>query len=51
VVDEAMELILEMGGEDYLDNFHFIYASGKKGFATTEVDVFEPRKTPEYTKA
>ena len=34
VVNEAMELILEMGGDDYLDNFHFIYASAKDGFAT-----------------
>ncbi|MDA8564302.1 translational GTPase TypA [Mariniblastus sp.] len=38
VVDEAMELILEMGGEEYLDNFHFIYASAKNGFATHELD-------------
>ena len=34
VVDEAMELILEMGGEEFLDNFNFIYASAKEGFAT-----------------
>ena len=40
VVDEAMELILEMGGEEYLDNFHFIYASAKEGFATHEPDTF-----------
>ena len=38
VVDEAMELILEMGGEDYLDNFHFIYASAKDGYATHDLD-------------
>ena len=31
VVDEAMELIVEMGGEEYLDNFHFIYASASDG--------------------
>ena len=38
VVDEAMELILEMGGEEYLDNFHFIYASAKNGFATHDLE-------------
>ena len=38
VVNEAMELILEMGGEDFLDNFHYIYASAKDGFATTDPD-------------
>ena len=38
VVDEAMELILEMGGEEYLDNFHYIYASAKEGFATNDLD-------------
>jgi GTP-binding protein len=37
VVDEAMELILEMGGEDYLDNFHYIYASAKDGYATSDL--------------
>ncbi|MFK7766200.1 MAG: translational GTPase TypA [Mariniblastus sp.] len=46
VVDEAMELILEMGGEEYLDNFNFIYASAKDGFATTEPDVFEGNMEP-----
>ncbi|MEM7454798.1 MAG: translational GTPase TypA [Planctomycetota bacterium] len=38
VVDEAMELICEMGGEQYLDDFHYIYASAKEGFATTDID-------------
>ena len=38
VVNEAMELILEMGGEEFLDNFHYIYASAKDGFATTDPD-------------
>ena len=38
VVNEAMELIVEMGGEDFLDNFHYIYASAKDGFATTDPD-------------
>ena len=38
VVTEAMELICEMGGEEFLDNFHHIYASAKEGFATTSMD-------------
>jgi GTP-binding protein len=36
VVDETMELILELGGEHFLDNFHHIYASAKEGYATCD---------------
>lgn len=46
VVDEAMELIVEMGGEHYLDNFHFIYASAKEGFATEDPEVFSGNMEP-----
>ena len=46
VVDEAMELILEMGGEEYLDNFHYIYASAKDGYATMEPETFEGNMEP-----
>ena len=46
VVDEAMELILEMGGEEYLDNFHYIYASAKDGYATTQPETFEGNMEP-----
>ena len=38
VVDEAMELIVDMGGEEYLDQFHHIYASAKDGYAKLELD-------------
>jgi len=38
VVDEAMELICEMGGDEFLDNFNFIYASAKDGYATHDLD-------------
>jgi GTP-binding protein len=38
VVDEAMELILELGGEEYLDNFVYLYASAKEGYATPSLD-------------
>lgn len=46
VVDEAMELILEMGGESYLDNFHYIYASAKEGFATLDPETFSGTMEP-----
>jgi len=46
VVDEAMELICEMGGEHFLDNFHFIYASAKEGFATDDIETFEGNMDP-----
>ncbi|MCH2181520.1 MAG: translational GTPase TypA [Mariniblastus sp.] len=38
VTSEAMELILEMGGEAFLDDFHYVYASAKNGFATSDPD-------------
>jgi len=38
VVDEAMELILDMGGEECLDNFQFIYASAREGYATHDLN-------------
>lgn len=38
VIDEAMELILEMGGESFLDDFQFIFASAKEGFASDDPD-------------
>ena len=38
VVSETMELIVEMGGEEYLDNFHHIYASAKDGYATLDLN-------------
>ena len=46
VVDEAMELICEMGGEEFLDNFHYIYASAKEGFATTDPDLESDNMNP-----
>ena len=33
-LDEAMELILEMGGEAFLDDFQYIFSSAKEGYAT-----------------
>lgn len=34
VVDEALELLVDLGGEEYLDNFHYIFTSAKDGYAT-----------------
>lgn len=34
VLDETLELILELGGEDHLEHFHYILASAKEGYAT-----------------
>lgn len=34
VINESMELILEMGGESFLDDFHYIFTSAKDGYAT-----------------
>lgn len=38
VLDEAMELILEMGGEEFLDDFKYIFTSAKDGYATHDMD-------------
>lgn len=37
-LDEAMELILEMGGEEFLDDFQYIFSSAKEGYATHDKD-------------
>jgi GTP-binding protein len=34
VLDETLELILELGGEQYLEHFHFMLASAREGYAT-----------------
>lgn len=34
VLDETLELILELGGEDFLEHFHYMLASAKEGYAT-----------------
>lgn len=34
VVDEALELLVDLGGEAYLDDFHYIFTSAKEGYAT-----------------
>ena len=34
VIDEALMLLVELGGEKYMDNFDMIFTSGKQGYAT-----------------
>lgn len=38
-LDEALELLAELGGDDQLDNASYVYASAKEGFATIDPDV------------
>ena len=39
VVDETLELLLELGAEDAIDEFHHIFTSAKDGYATSDPDV------------
>ncbi len=34
VLDETHELMIELGGESYLEHFNYLFMSGKQGFAT-----------------
>ncbi|MEM7476677.1 MAG: translational GTPase TypA [Planctomycetota bacterium] len=39
VVDEALELLVDLGGEEYLDDFKYIFTSAKEGYATYDPEV------------
>ena len=39
VLDEAFELLMSLGADDQLDEFPFIFASGKEGYATADPDI------------
>jgi GTP-binding protein len=39
VLDEAFHLILELAGEKHLDDFPYIFASGRAGYATHDPEV------------
>ena len=39
VVDETLELLLELGADDHVDDFHHVFASAKDGYATDDPDV------------
>jgi GTP-binding protein len=36
VLDEALMLLVDLGGEKYMEHFDHIFASGREGFATTD---------------
>ncbi len=38
VLDEALMLLVDLGGEEYIEKFDYIYASGREGYAT-----FDPK--------
>ena len=38
VVDEALELLTTLGGDHYLDQFSYVFASAKEGYATLDPD-------------
>jgi len=37
-LDEALELLADLGGEEQLDNAAYVFASAKEGYATTDPD-------------
>ena len=39
VLDEAFELLMDLGAEDLIGDFPHLYASSKEGFATLDADV------------
>ncbi len=39
VLDEALELLVDLGGEHYMDHFLHIFSSSKEGFSTHDPDV------------
>ncbi len=39
VVDEALELLVDLGGEHYMDHFDYIFTSAKEGYATHDPTV------------
>ncbi len=39
VLDEALELLVDLGGERFMDEFIHIYSSSKEGFATHDPEV------------
>ena len=39
VVEEALMLLVDLGGEDYMDKFDVVFASGRNGYATLDWNV------------
>ncbi len=46
VVDEALELLVDLGGEEYLDKFVHIFTSAKEGYATHDPAVVTDSMRP-----
>jgi GTP-binding protein len=38
VLDQAFELLVELGGEEQLSEFRYIFATAREGYATTDLD-------------
>jgi GTP-binding protein len=36
VIDETFGLLMEMGGDEHLEDFKYLYGSGREGYATTD---------------
>ena len=49
VVDECLDLLVDLGGEDRLDDFTYIFASAKEGYATDDPDVRTDSMPVSYT--
>ncbi len=39
VLDEVFALLMDLGGEAHLEDFKYLFASGREGYATTDPDV------------
>ena len=39
VLDEAFALLMELGAEEHLEDFKYLFASGKEGYATADPEV------------
>ena len=46
VVDEAHELIVDLGGEEFLDDFKCLFASAKEGFASLSISELSDSMEP-----
>ena len=46
VLEQVCELMMELGGEEVLDNFCHIYASGRGGYASTDPTMTSGSMTP-----
>ena len=45
VLDEAFELLMELGADHQLDDFPFVFCSAKQGFATLDLDLDQTTTT------